>query len=257
MTGASAICVGVVGAMTMETFDVMVVIRRLHTWPWRLSYRPNPRSYLAAVVIRLASGASAAFVIVSSNHSVRPFIAFLVGLTAPLLLERVVRQLPLFGPEERGYPAARTAMIEPNPAPGSESRTGAVFGSLRRDGFPYQDNDAMPAVEQGREPPYAKVSLEPLEARVITALSCPEIEEGLAVDTGIALSRLREVLATLQRRGYVSANEQDRGKYRLTDTGSILRKRLGRQDRGVVVSTHVVPRRRHPLGSFQDSQQSA
>lgn len=126
-----------------------------------------------------------------------------MGFSAPIVIERLSRLVPL-----------------PDPA---------------RDSYAFGDSVPMPSFRAGSEPPYAKVLISSRSARVITALSEPDIPEAIAADSNISLSEARASLGYLVRRGYVRLVSSDDSRFQLTTSGEVIRRRIVSRDPAVVI----------------------
>ncbi|NYT94908.1 hypothetical protein [Salinispora sp. H7-4] len=86
---------GLLGSFIVEALELGAALRRAKTLPWKRPDEPGLPAYLASVVLRLAAGAGLAALIGADGQLASPFAAGLLGITAPLLIEKILRQVDL------------------------------------------------------------------------------------------------------------------------------------------------------------------
>lgn len=84
---------GLLGSFIVEALELGAALRRAKTLPWKRPDEPGLPAYLASVVLRLAAGAGLAALIGADGQLASPFAAGLLGITAPLLIEKILRQV--------------------------------------------------------------------------------------------------------------------------------------------------------------------
>lgn len=119
---------GLAGAFVVEGLELVAAIRRTGGWPWRLHGEVGLGPYLAAVTIRLAVGAVLAAALGTSGQLSGPAGAAITGITAPLLVEKMFRQVGSSSP------------TLPNPTPAESARAAAL--ARRESGRPLETGDA-------------------------------------------------------------------------------------------------------------------
>jgi hypothetical protein len=82
---------GFLGVLAIEAFDLYQAIRRVKNWPWKIAGEVSFGPYLISVIIRVILGAGAAAAFGASGQLTSPIGALAVGISAPLLLERLAR----------------------------------------------------------------------------------------------------------------------------------------------------------------------
>ncbi|WP_019870445.1 hypothetical protein [Salinispora oceanensis] len=90
---------GLLGSFIVEALELGAALRRAKTLPWKRPDEPGLPAYLASVVLRLAAGAGLAALIGADGRLASPLAAGLLGITAPLLIEKVLRQVDLASTE--------------------------------------------------------------------------------------------------------------------------------------------------------------
>ena len=90
---------GLAGAAAVEGAEIFNAIRRTGELPWRHKQGPGAGAFLLSVVIRLGLGAVLATVLGASGQVGGPLGAFVTGLAAPMLIEKMLGQV-----EETGTP---------------------------------------------------------------------------------------------------------------------------------------------------------
>lgn len=86
---------GLLGSFIVEALELGAALRRAKTLPWNRPDEPGLPAYLASVVLRLAAGAGLAALIGADGQLASPFAAGLLGITAPLLIEKILRQVDM------------------------------------------------------------------------------------------------------------------------------------------------------------------
>jgi hypothetical protein len=86
---------GAAGGLAVELLDFYAAIRHVRNWPWTSSKEPRPLPYAASVLIRLAIGAVLAAAAGSSGQLSSPFGALGIGIGAPLVIEKLARNVPV------------------------------------------------------------------------------------------------------------------------------------------------------------------
>jgi hypothetical protein len=129
---------GFFGAFAVDGLEFAGAIRRVGDWPWRWPGEPGPLPLAVSVVIRLLVGAGLAAAGGTTDQVTGPFGALAMGVTAPLLIEQLARQIPLITAtaDAAGIPANPTGQStsaptpKPLPDPGAgDTRTGSGHAS--------------------------------------------------------------------------------------------------------------------------------
>lgn len=84
---------GLAGAAAVEGAEIFNAIRRTYELPWRHKQGPAARPFLLSVVIRLGLGVLLATVLGASAQLGGPLGAFVSGLAAPMLIEKMLGQV--------------------------------------------------------------------------------------------------------------------------------------------------------------------
>ncbi len=87
---------GAFGGMAVEAVEFYGAIRRTGDWPWQQPGEPRLGPLLVSVVIRVGLGAGLAAAASHSQVS-GPLGAIAIGVSAPLLIEQMGRQVPVAG----------------------------------------------------------------------------------------------------------------------------------------------------------------
>lgn len=100
MTWIEAAGWGLFGGFAVEGLDLYTAVRRRGCWPW---WARGPREvgvagYIVAELVRLVIGSGLAWALAESRQITTAFGAVLVGVAAPLLVERITRSIPLTDP---------------------------------------------------------------------------------------------------------------------------------------------------------------
>jgi len=108
---------GVFGSFAVEGLDLYAALRRRGCWPWQVR---GPREvgalgYFVAELVRLVIGGGLAWALAESEQLTTPVGALAVGVAAPLIVERLIRSVPLTdsvpetgGGEEQAIPSPTT-----------------------------------------------------------------------------------------------------------------------------------------------------
>lgn len=118
---------GLAGAFVVEGLELVAAIRRTGGWPWRLHGEVGLGPYLVAVTLRLAVGGVLAAALGTNGQLSGPAGAAMIGITAPLLVEKMFRQVGTSG----------STLSEPTPP---ESARAAL--AHRESGRPLETGDA-------------------------------------------------------------------------------------------------------------------
>lgn len=101
------------GAISVEGFDLVGAIRRTKSWPWTVPGEPRGLIFAVAVTLRILSSAVLASAVGFSGQVNTPISAYAIGIAAPLLMERILRQvLPANGIQSESID--RDGMESPN-----------------------------------------------------------------------------------------------------------------------------------------------
>lgn len=77
----------------MESLQVANAIRRCRGWPWRSPEEPGLGPLLVSILIRVSAGGGLAAAAGASNQISTVFAAFALGVTAPLVVEKLTQGL--------------------------------------------------------------------------------------------------------------------------------------------------------------------
>jgi hypothetical protein len=103
-----------VGGLCVEALDLHARIRRDHRWSWRQPIPQGLTAYLLSVILRGMVGASLAAAAAGSHQVSGALAAFGIGVAAPLIMEKLARQIPLTGPLPGQSPEEpQSAITEP------------------------------------------------------------------------------------------------------------------------------------------------
>ncbi|AEV85776.1 hypothetical protein ACWT_4755 [Actinoplanes sp. SE50] len=89
----SAAAWALVGGSVVEALELAGALRRAKALPWKRPGEPRLPAYLLSVVLRLAAGAGLAAVFGADGQLGGPFAAGSLGITAPLMVEKMLRQV--------------------------------------------------------------------------------------------------------------------------------------------------------------------
>jgi hypothetical protein len=84
---------GLLGSFIVEALELAAALRRAKALPWKRPGEPRLFAYLVSVVLRLAAGAGLAALGGAGGQLTGPFAAGALGITAPLVVERLLRQV--------------------------------------------------------------------------------------------------------------------------------------------------------------------
>lgn len=83
---------GLLGSIVVEALELATALRRARAWPWKRPGEPRLAAYLISVVLRVAAGAGLAAMFGADGQLAGPFAAGALGITAPLVVETLLRQ---------------------------------------------------------------------------------------------------------------------------------------------------------------------
>jgi hypothetical protein len=99
MTWVHAVLWGLFGSFAVEGLDFWAAIRRQGVWPWQAQAHGlrtiGALGYLVAELVRLVIGGGLAGASMLSGQITTQVGAIAVGIAAPLIVERISRQIPL------------------------------------------------------------------------------------------------------------------------------------------------------------------
>ncbi|GLW27757.1 hypothetical protein [Actinoplanes regularis] len=93
LSSVAAGCWGLLGGFIVEALELAAALRRAKAPPWRRPGEPRLSAYLTSVVLRLFAGAGLAALIGADGQIGGPFAAGALGITAPLVVEKLLRQV--------------------------------------------------------------------------------------------------------------------------------------------------------------------
>lgn len=82
------------GGLAVELLQLYDAIRRTGDWPWRSPGEPRPAVLAFSVLIRVGLGVGLAVAAGDTNQVSGTLGAMAIGVTAPLLLQHMARQVP-------------------------------------------------------------------------------------------------------------------------------------------------------------------
>ena len=106
---------GLAGGFAVEGLELVAAIRRTRGWPWRVDGEVGLGPYLLSVVLRLAISAVLAMALGANGQVSGPAGALMIGITAPLIVEKAFRQVVPTAPGD----APQAARAEQNPGHGA------------------------------------------------------------------------------------------------------------------------------------------
>ena len=83
---------GVMGAASIEAWDLYGAIHRVKGFPWKSDGEVALAPYLVSVLLRVLLGGGVAFAFVASGQANGPVGVVAIGIAAPKLLEQLARQ---------------------------------------------------------------------------------------------------------------------------------------------------------------------
>jgi hypothetical protein len=83
---------GVMGAASIEAWDLYGAIHRVKGFPWKCDGEVALGPYLVSVLLRVLLGVGMAVAFVASGQADGPVGAVAIGIAAPKLLEQLARQ---------------------------------------------------------------------------------------------------------------------------------------------------------------------
>src|SRR5215469_7854285 len=100
---------GLIGGSCVEALWLYARIRQEPLWSWRKPIPQGLTAYLISVILRVGAGAGLAAAAAGSGQISGIFAAFVLGVSAPLVIEKLAQVIPLTGPlivesPERGQP---------------------------------------------------------------------------------------------------------------------------------------------------------
>lgn len=98
---------GGLGGLAVEATQFYRAIRRFKVWPWEVKGEAEPSVLAASVVFRVGLGIIAALVIGKAGTVSGVLGIFGVGVAAPLIIEQLMRQVPLPRSDDRDSTDAR------------------------------------------------------------------------------------------------------------------------------------------------------
>jgi hypothetical protein len=93
---------GLLGAASIEGAEIFQAIRRTRELPWQNKQGPGGKAFLVSVVIRLGLGAVLAMVLGASGQISGALGAFVTGLAAPVLIEKMLGEVERSGEPGKG-----------------------------------------------------------------------------------------------------------------------------------------------------------
>jgi hypothetical protein len=124
---------GLLGGFVVEALEHAAAIHRVGGWPWTKPGEPGLWPSLLAVILRLAAGAGLAAASGASGQVAGAFGAFCLGVTAPLVVEKMVERAPTRsgsadrsseGTSTKRTPAQKSAKKAPTPRVATEASSG-------------------------------------------------------------------------------------------------------------------------------------
>jgi hypothetical protein len=125
---------GLAGGFVVEGLELVAAIRRTRGWPWRVHGEVGLAPYLVSVALRLAVSGVLAAALGANGQVSGPAGAAMIGITAPLIVEKAFRQLGT-APASLAESPGRAAEPE---QPLNEQSTSAVA----RSGVAWEAGDA-------------------------------------------------------------------------------------------------------------------
>jgi len=98
---------GVIGGGVVEALEHAAAIRRVGGWPWTKPGEPGLWPSLCAVILRLAAGAGLAAASGATGQVAGALGAFSLGVTAPLVVEKMFKGSQAPGGPAEGSAASR------------------------------------------------------------------------------------------------------------------------------------------------------
>jgi hypothetical protein len=86
---------GFFGGFAVDGLDFAGAIRRVGGWPWRQPGNPGPLEFGVSVLIRVGVAGGLTAAAASTDQVSGPFGAVAVGVSAPLLIQQLARQVPV------------------------------------------------------------------------------------------------------------------------------------------------------------------
>ncbi|PPK64251.1 hypothetical protein V5P93_006160 [Actinokineospora auranticolor] len=105
MTVVECLSWGLFGGFAVEGLEFVARIRRTGTWPWRGKNAPAVLPFAVSVLIRLTISGGLAAAAGSSGQFAGPLGALVVGISAPLIVEKLARQTVALVTEPPPVPA--------------------------------------------------------------------------------------------------------------------------------------------------------
>jgi hypothetical protein len=127
---------GLLGVACVEGLEFVRAIEKEGVPPWRPADHPEFPWYIAATVVRLGIGFVLASATAASGQIAGPFGAIAMGISAPLIIEKLAKQVPLEEVTSSGRPALPSDSSDPQQqpdAPGLDAG-GQTAGGLSIDG---------------------------------------------------------------------------------------------------------------------------
>jgi hypothetical protein len=97
MNPSTAALWGLIGGSCVEALWLSARIRKDPRWSWRKPIPQGLTAYLISVVLRVGAGAGLAAAAAGSGQISGNFAAFILGVSAPLVIEKLAQVIPLTG----------------------------------------------------------------------------------------------------------------------------------------------------------------
>lgn len=83
---------GLIGGFIVEALEYAAAIRRAKGWPWKRRGEPGLGPQLVAILLRLAASTGLAAAAGAAGQLASVFGALVIGVTTPIMVERILRQ---------------------------------------------------------------------------------------------------------------------------------------------------------------------
>lgn len=109
-----AVAWGLAGGLCVEALELYAHIRRVQKWSWRRPIKQGMAAFLVTLVIRGGLGSVLAAAAAASGQISGAFGALALGVAAPLILEKLAKQIPLTNsPDSTTNEITSTQPLEP------------------------------------------------------------------------------------------------------------------------------------------------
>jgi hypothetical protein len=131
-----AVIWGAAGGVLVEGSELYAAIRRVGDYPWHRRGEPDLGPFVVSVLIRVGIGAVLAPAFSATGQVGTPLSAVLLGISAPLVIEKLSQTLPVPSVGEQGSSSAQVPSPEsggmPDPGKGAGASPASTLPTKHR-----------------------------------------------------------------------------------------------------------------------------